>query len=56
MMIPKLIGIISQTPFIIRLTRNYIDRRIRGKDIAPMLSFDKDIQKEAEEAVRRGKD
>ena len=56
MMIPNLIGIISQTPFIIRLTRNYIDRRIRGKDIAPMLSFDKDIQKEAEEAVRRGKD
>ena len=56
MMIPNLIGIISQTPFIIRLTRNYIDRRIRGKDIAPMLSFDKDIQKEAEDAVRRGMD
>ena len=33
MMIPNLIGIVVQTPLIVRLTRNYIDRRIKGSDI-----------------------
>ena len=56
MMIPNLIGLISQTPVIIRLTRNYIDRRIKGKDEKPMLSFNPDIQKEAENAIKKGMD
>ena len=56
MMIPNLIGIIVQTPLIVRLTRNYIERRIKGKDIEPMLSFDRDIQRDAVKAVRRGMD
>ncbi len=55
MMIPNLIGIIVQTPLIIRLTQNYIERRIKGRDIEPMLSYDKDIQKSAAKAVRAGK-
>ncbi len=54
MMIPNLIGLISQTPLIIKLTRNYVDRRIRNKDMAPMLSFDPDIQREALKAVKKG--
>ncbi len=56
MMIPNLIGLIVHIPLIIKLTRNYTDRRIRGKDIAPILSFDPDIQHEAQAAVQRGLD
>ena len=56
MMIPNLIGVITMTPLIIKLTQNYIDRKIKGKDIQPLLSFDPDIQIEAEKAVKRGLD
>ncbi len=54
MMIPNLIGIIAQAPLIIRLTQNYLDRRIKGKEIEPLLSYDPDIQKDAARAVRAG--
>jgi len=56
MMIPNLIGVIVQIPLIIRLTRNYVDRRIRGKKLEPLLSFDSDIRQEAKAAVARGMD
>ena len=56
MMIPNLIGIIAQIPLIIRLTRNYIDRRLKGKEIAPLLSYDPDIQRDAARAVAKGMD
>jgi AGCS family alanine or glycine:cation symporter len=56
MMIPNLIGIVAQIPLIIRLTRNYTDRRIKGKDIEPMLSYDPDIQRDALKAVKKGAD
>ena len=56
MMIPNLIGIISQAPLIIKLTKNYIDRRIREKELQPMLSFDPDIQMDAMVAVSKGAD
>jgi AGCS family alanine or glycine:cation symporter len=56
MMIPNIIGLIVHVPLLIRLTKNYTDRRIRGKDIAPMLSFDPDIQKDAQAAVLKGAD
>lgn len=54
MMIPNLVGILSLTPLLVRLTKNYIDRRIRGREIAQMLSYDPDIQREAERAVGKG--
>ena len=56
MMIPNLIGILSQLPLIIKLTRNYTDRKVKGKDIEPMLSYDNDIQQEALRAVQKGAD
>ena len=56
MMIPNLIGIIVQTPLIIKLTRNYVDRRIKLREIEPMLSYDPDIQNDAAKAVKRGID
>jgi AGCS family alanine or glycine:cation symporter len=56
MMIPNLIGLIVHIPLIIKLTRNYTDRRIKGKDIIPMLSYYEDIQREAQAAVLKGVD
>lgn len=54
MMIPNLIGVLTLTPLTVKLTRNYIDRRIKGKDVEPMLSFDPDLQREAIKAVQKG--
>ena len=38
MMIPNLIGVLSLSPLVARITKNYVDRNIHGKDIEPMLS------------------
>ncbi len=54
MMIPNLIGVLSLTPLVVKLTNNYVDRKLKGKDIEPILSFDPEIQKEMAEAVRNG--
>lgn len=54
MMIPNLIGVLSLFPLVIRITKNYVDRKIRGKDVSPLLSYDRASQWEAEEAVHNG--
>ncbi|MBQ0028736.1 MAG: sodium:alanine symporter family protein, partial [Lachnospiraceae bacterium] len=54
MMIPNLIGVLSLTPLVYKITNNYVERKIKGNDIAPILSYDASIQKEMEEAVRNG--
>ena len=46
MMIPNLIGVISLSPLVVKITKNYVDRRIKHKDVEPMLSFDPDINAE----------
>ena len=46
MMIPNLIGVISLSPLVVRLTKNYVQRRIKGEKVEPMLSYDPDIQEE----------
>ncbi|MCR5725298.1 MAG: alanine:cation symporter family protein [Treponema sp.] len=38
MMIPNLIGVLSLSPLVARITKNYVDRVIRGKDKEAMLS------------------
>ena len=48
MMIPNLIGVIALLPLVLKITKNYVDRKIKGKDIAPMLSYDPELQAEAE--------
>ena len=40
MMIPNLIGVIVLTPLVIKITKNYVDRKIKNKDVAPVLSYD----------------
>ncbi len=54
MMIPNLIGVIALCPTVARITKNYVDRKIRGKDIEPMLSVFPDLQKSEAEALAAG--
>ena len=53
MMIPNLIGVIALSGVVMKITRNYVDRRIRGKkDLRPMLSAFPDIQEEQEASLK----
>ena len=54
MMIPNLIGVLSLTPLVVKLTDNYVARKLKGQDIEPILSYDPAIQKEHAEAVKNG--
>jgi len=45
MAIPNLIGVLSLSPVVCQITKNYVDRRIRGLDTEPMLSAFPEIQK-----------
>ncbi|MBQ8614812.1 MAG: alanine:cation symporter family protein [Ruminiclostridium sp.] len=52
MMIPNLIGVLALSPLVIRITKNYVDRKIKGrKDVVPMLSAIPEIQNEHAAAV-----
>ena len=46
MMIPNLIGVIAMSPVVMKLTSNYVARRIKGEKVEPMLSYDPEIQAE----------
>ena len=48
MMIPNLIAVLLLSPLVFRITRNYVNRKIKGKDDKPMYSFDPEIQAAAE--------
>ena len=48
MMVPNLIGVLALSGLVLKITRNYIDRRLKGKDVKPMLSVFEDIQAEQE--------
>ncbi len=51
MMIPNLIGVIALFPLVLKVTKNYIDRKINHKDIKPILSYDEEIQAEMENGL-----
>lgn len=52
MMIPNLIGVLSLSALVFKITKNYVDRVIKKKDgIRPMLSYDEAIQQEQEAAL-----
>lgn len=48
MMIPNLIAVISLSPLVYKITRNYVNRKLKGKDEKPLYSFDPEIQAAAE--------
>ena len=51
MMIPNLIGVIAMSPVVMKLTSNYVARRIKGEKVEPMLSYDPEIQAENAKAI-----
>ena len=50
MMFPNLIAVIALSPLVAKITKNYIDRKLRGKDVSPLLSYDPSIQADVEKA------
>jgi AGCS family alanine or glycine:cation symporter len=56
MMIPNLIGVITLSPVVYRVTKNYVARKIHNQDIEPMLSNWEDVQAEAADAVKHGEE
>ncbi|MBQ9921255.1 MAG: alanine:cation symporter family protein, partial [Clostridia bacterium] len=53
MMVPNLIGVIACAGLVIKITRNYVDRKIKKKEgIEPMLSAIPEIQAEQLQAMK----
>jgi AGCS family alanine or glycine:cation symporter len=52
MLLPNLIGVLVLSPVVYRCTKNYVDRRLRGKKVEPMLSNFPDIQAEQAAALK----
>ncbi len=48
MAIPNLIGVLTLSPIVVKITKNYVERKIKGKNVRPMLSVFPDVQKELE--------
>ncbi len=46
MMFPNLIGVVALSGLVVKITKNYVDRKIKGKDVKPMLSAYEDVEKE----------
>lgn len=44
MMIPNLIGVVVLFPLVVKITKNYVNRKIKNKDEAPVLSYDAEIE------------
>ncbi|MBQ7124515.1 MAG: alanine:cation symporter family protein [Oscillospiraceae bacterium] len=53
MMIPNLIGVITLSPIVYKITQNYVDRHIKGKHVEPLVSVFKDINDEYSEEVMK---
>lgn len=56
MMIPNLIGVIALSPVVMKITNNYVKRKMKGEDIEPMLSVNPEIQEETAKAVKEGQE
>ena len=54
--IPNLIGVLALFPLVYRITKNYADRKFKGKAVEPMISHFPDIQKMQVEALARGEE
>lgn len=54
MMIPNLIGVLALSPMVVKITKNYIDRRIKHLDVEPVLSFDAEINAQHAKDIEDG--
>ena len=52
MAIPNLIGVLVLSGTVAAITKNYLDRTFRGKDVKPMLSAYEDIQAQQEASLK----
>ena len=53
MMIPNLIGVVTLSPIVYKITKNYVDRAIKGKQVEPLVSVFKDINDEYSEEIKK---
>ena len=44
MMFPNLIAVVIMSPLVVKITKNYVDRFIHKKDVAPIRSYDPAIE------------
>jgi AGCS family alanine or glycine:cation symporter len=51
MMIPNLIGVVVLFPLVMKITKNFIDRKVKKQDVAPVLSYDANIEEAAVAAL-----
>ena len=51
MAIPNLIGVLALSGTVMKITKNYVDRKIKGKNVKPMLSALDDIQEIHEKEI-----
>ncbi len=51
MALPNLIGVLALSGTVVKITKNYCDRKFNGSDAEPMLSAFPDVQKEQEEKL-----
>ncbi len=50
MMIHNLIGVVAMSGLVVKITKNYVDRKKKGIKVDPIISYDDDIQ--AEQVLR----
>ena len=48
MMIPNLIGVVALSPLVVKITKNYVNRKLKGKKEKAVLSYDEKIQAQLE--------
>ena len=51
MMIPNLIGVVALAPLVTKITKNYVNRKIKGMDESEMISYDPAVAEEMKNHV-----
>ena len=51
MMIPNLIGVVALMPLVAKITKNYVNRKIKGLDESEMISYDHAVAEEMKNHV-----
>lgn len=54
MMIPNLIGVLVMLPLVMKITKNYVERKVKNKDVEPVISYDPELQAADAEAIKNG--
>ncbi len=52
MMVPNLIAVLALSGLVVKITKNYIDRHFKNKDIKPMINVFPEIQAEEEKKIK----